>query len=336
MSNLEQELRDKIKSARKDQYEEEDKAADLSDLSAEPVEPVEAAEPAEPVESIPEETKEPEAEPELEDDLEELDTKSDEFKKLAPDAKKFYHMRKDAKEKSKELQEMKERLARMEGAQQAQQAIQQPPAEEKAPVEEIPDKDLDPDAYLDYHLRKKDKEIEDIKQRFDNFENQAAASSSEQLYKELESRHAEKDTSYKDAKAYLVQTLHDEIKQAYPAASESQIRQHLKTKEYDLVASLAKAGWNQGAIFGSIKAQAIDKGYKETESKPKADKTKLKRNMEKSASLNDAPSAAADVGFSANQLNKMNIVDIAQLTNDSAKFKKAQIAIKRARIKAMS
>lgn len=319
MADLEQELRDKINEARKEQTEEE---ISKEEPSTEPVE-----------EEYQEEPTEEDSTPEPAEEFEEIDTKSDEFKKLAPDAKKFYHMRKESQEKDKRIQEMAERLARVEGA---QQVIQQQPPEEKAPIEEIPDRDVDPDAYFDYQLKKKDQKIEALEQKFDNFEARTATTEAEQLYKELENQHTEKDSSYKDAKSFLLKTLRDEIKQENPGATESQISQHLKQQEYSLVATLAKSGWSQSAIFGSIKAQAIDKGYIETKETPKSDKTKLKRNMEKSANLNEIPSVSGDTGLSVRQLTKMSMLDMAKLSSNPEKLQKAQMAIKRARIKAMS
>ena len=324
MEDLEQELRDKINNARKEQAEEEiNKEEPSTESVAE-----ESQEESQEEDSTPESEK---IEEEVGEEFEEIDTKSDEFKKLAPDAKKFYYMRKESEEKDKRIQEMAERLARVEGA---QQVIQQQPPEEKA--EEIPDRDEDPDEYYDYQLKKKDQKIEALEQKFDNFEARTVATEDEQLYKELENQHTEKDSSYKDAKSFLFKTLRDEIKQEHPAATENQISQHLKQQEYSLVATLAKSGWSKNAIFNSIKAQAIDKGYVETKETPKPDKTKLKRNMEKSANLNEIPSASGDLGLSVNQLVKMSIVDIAKLTNNPEAFKKAKMAIKRARIKAMA
>ena len=324
MVDLEQELRDKIKNARQEQAEEEDN-------KEEPLpEPVVDAPEEEPQEEEPE-TEPEEVEEALEENFEEIDTKSEEFKKLAPDAKKFYHMRKENSEKDKRIQEMAERLARVEGA---QQVIQQQPLEEKA--EEIPDRDIDPDAYYDYQLKKKDQKIEALEQKFDNFEARATTTEAENLYKELENQHTEKDSSYKDAKSFLLKTLRDEIKQENPGATENQISQHLKQQEYSLVATLAKSGWSQSAIFNSIKAQAIDKGYIETKETPKLDKTKLKRNMEKSANLNEIPSVSGDTGLSVRQLTKMSMLDMAKLSSNPEKLQKAQMAIKRARIKAMS
>lgn len=334
MADLEQELRDKINNARKEQAEEE---ANKEEPSTEPIEDEPQDEPQDEPEDEPSTPKtEPEGlEEEVEEDFEEIDTKSEEFKKLTPeakkDAKKFYHMRQENIAKDKRIQEMAERLARVEGA---QQVIQQQPLEEK--TEEIPDRDVDPDAYYDYQLKQKDQKIEALEKKFDNFEARTVTTEAEQLYKELENQHTEKDSSYKDAKSFLLKTLRDEIKQENPAATESQISQHLKQQEYSLVATLAKSGWSQSAIFNSIKAQAIDKGYVETKEIPKLDKTKLKRNMEKSANLNEIPNASGELGINAKQLVKMNIVDVAKLTNDPEALKKAKMAIKRARIKAMS
>lgn len=324
MADLEQELREEIKNKRKEQAEEENNkeepSADNEELQEEPQE-----------DSTPE-TEPDKIEEEVDEEFEEVDTKSEEFKKLAPDAKKFYHMRKENNAKDKRIQEMAERLARVEGA---QQVIQQP-LEEKAPIEEIPDKDVDPDAYYDYQLKKEQGKREALEKRFDNFAARTTATEAEQLYKELENQHTEKDTSYKDAKSFLLKALHDEIKQENPAATESQISQHLKQQEYSLVATLASAGLSKNAIFNSIKAHAVDKGYVETKETPKTDKTKLKRNMEKSANLNEIPSASGDVGLTANQISKMSNLELANVSSDPEKLKKVNMAIKRARIKAMS
>lgn len=334
MSSLEEDLKDKIKTARKEQYKQEDKEF-AENEDKEEIADIPAKEDVVTEDEVVEDEQDVAVEQKADDsdDFEEMDTKGEEFKELAPDAKKFYHMRKEAKEKEKEMQLLRERLARIEGAQSVQQ---KPAAEAEAEVEDIPDRVLEPEAYLDYELQKKDKRIQEMEDRFSNYEQKTTFSESEKLYQNLEDKYTVKDPSYKDAKAYLVETLGNEIRQTHPAATQAEISKHLKDQEYILVSNLAKAGWSENAIFNSIKAQAYDKGFKDAPTKSKADKTKLRRNMDRSANLNDAPSAAADLGFSGGQLNKLGIVGIAQLTNDPVKMEKAQIAVRRARIKAMA
>lgn len=267
---------------------------------------------------------------EYEEDLkEETDEDLEKVKEEKGDqaAKKFAQMRKENKEKEQQLQEMRERLARLEGMQQAQSPQQQ----KKEEIEPEPDKEEDIDAWYDYKLRQKDKEIDDIKKRFDAMEAQDNISKAERVYKDLESGHIEKDPSYKDAKAYLVDNMSKKIKQQYPLATDAQVMQEVKRQEYELVSALANKGFGEDFIFDVIKTQAVKEGFKESQ---KRDKTKLKRNMEKSVSLNDAPAASEGGGLTDKQIMRMSNEELAQASNDPKRAKQIRDVMTRARMRA--
>ena len=307
--DLEQELREKLKQAR------EQSVTDMENEAKEEI-----------VEDESTEEKQEDIEEDAEDE-DNIDTDSKEYKELKPAEKKFAHMRKEAKERDVLINSLNERLARMEGRQEATVAPQ------KEEVVEIPDRDLDPDAHLDYVLAEKDKRIKTLSDKIDSVLARSDMSEAEQLYKNLEDEYSQEDTSYQDAKAYLHKVQVAELKSSHPTATNTAINKHLKDQEYILVSNLAKAGLDQNTIFNTIKGQAISKGFQETTPTIR-DKTKLKKNMRKSASLNDAPEASGDVGFSPTQMAGMKPMDFHKLVGNPKEMQKAAKALKAARIKA--
>lgn len=324
MSDLELELKEKIKQARAEQ--EESLQSEIGDIE-EPIEEVQE----EVVEEVEEEQPEndiDEPEEEEEDDLE-----LDEEQEKNPKAKNaFQKMRQEIKERDAAIDEMRRELARLQGMQEAMLK----PQEEAPQVEQIPDKDLEPEEYFEYQLKQRDKQIEELAGKFDAITQQTATSQAEAAYINLESDYTKKDASYNEAKAYYVNERARQLKSQYPTATDEQIKQEVKFEEYKLVESLAKAGFQPDDIFTTIKAKAINMGYKENLPPPKRDNKKLKHNMSKSASLNDAPSANGEMGFSESQLKRMskNFSEVGKLAKSKGDMKKAHDALRIARLKA--
>ena len=318
--SLEEELREKIKQAREEQsaLESTEEVATVEDEPVQEEEEVKEVEDVNDVDDTPVEKEEV-----AEEEVEDADLKS-----TKPDAKKFAHMRKEAKERARENQELRERLARLEGAQEARTQPEAPVV-----VEEIPDRELDPEAYIDYIVNNSNKKIEALSTKIELSTEQAASVQREQLYKDLENKYSETDPGYKEAKSYLMKAQASELMDAHPNATDAEIKQELKRREYTLVQNLAQAGSGVDEIFGTLKAQALAKGYREITTKK--DNTKLKRNIKKSASLNDAPSGDAQFGYSESQLARMKPRDFHKLANDPKNLKKAETALRAARIKAM-
>ena len=316
MSDLEKELKEKIRQAREAQLSEE---PPVEEEVEEDVDDLEESEEVEP------------------DEIEEVEEEADEIEEEEPKSKKaknaFQRMRQELKERDDAINEMRREMARLQGAQEAMLK----PKEEPAPVEEIPDRDLEPEAYNDYQLKLRDKRIEELSAQFDTINRTAAVSKAESTYIGLENDYISKDPSYKDAKSFYISERTRALKEQYPAASDADIAQEVKGEEYRIVESLAKAGLSTDAIFNTIKAQSIALGFKDVPA-AKRDNKKLKHNMSKSASLNDAPTASGDIGFSESQLRRMgsSFSEIAKLAGDKGSMKKAHDALRRARLKAMS
>jgi len=323
MSDLEIELKEKIKQARAEQ--EESLQSEVGDIK----EPVEE-EQKEVVEEVAEEEPEnniDEQEEEVEDNLE----LNDEQEKDPKAKNAFQKMRQELKERDTVIEEMRREMARIQGMQEAMLK----PQEEAQQVEEIPDKDLEPEEWFDYQLKQRDKKIAELSGKFDIINKQTATSQAEATYINLESDFTKKDSSYTDAKSYYVNERTRQLKEQYPAATDEQIKQEVKHEEYRLVESLAKAGFQPDDIFTAIKAKAQSMGYKDNIPTPKRDNKKLKHNMSKSASLNDAPSANGEIGFSENQLKRMgkNFSEVSKLAKSKSDMKKAHDALRIARLK---
>jgi hypothetical protein len=307
MSDLEKELREKIKAERA-KIAESDGSQELEDEVEQQAEGTEDAEDAEDVEDV-----------ELDDE-----------KAKNPKAKNaFQKMRNELKKRDEEYNQIKIELARVQGVQEAMQK----PQEQKVEAEKIPDKDYEPEEWYEYQLKQRDKKIEAIENQFKSINEQATVSYAERVYQDLESKYIELDPSYTDAKKYYKSERMRALRLQYPTATDQQIQQEVKGEEYKIVSSLAQTGLDSNAIFNVIKGQAVAMGYKDLPT-AKKDNNNLKRNMAKSASLNDAPSANGDIGFSQNQMARMGVVDIAKLHDNPKELKKAIKALAIARMKA--
>lgn len=328
--DLEQELKEKIKKAREEATEQEEPVAEES-AKEEPVVEEEIKEPQDdnPVdEKLEEKLEEEFEEEEIEEELE-IEPDSEEYKKLDSKGKKFAHMRKEAKEKERKIQELAERLARIEGA----QSVKSEPVVQEVKEEVIPDKDLEPEEWMDYQLKKRDEQIEKLSSKIEANTEQSSQQKAEIVYRGLESDYAEKDTTYMDAKKFLIAKNSQEIKEQYPNATQAQIDAHIKVEEYKLVKTMSKGGLNSDMIFKVIKNMAVDGGYTEIVPK-KRDKAKLKENIRKSANLNDVPGSNEDIGFSESKMARMKSADFHKLAHNPKDMKKAMKALKAARIKA--
>lgn len=325
--DLEEELRNKIKEAREEAaVEQEPKDNDV---------PVEEAESKEEVKQevveVVEDPEEQVAEDGTEEELSDIQPDTEEYEKLDSKGKKFAHMRKEAKEKDQKLQAMAERLARLEGAQSVQQE-KLTPAEEK---EEVPDKEFQPEAWMDYQLKKQDDKYNNLAKRFDENAQQTAQQKDEILYKNLERDYSDTDSSYMEARSYYKAKNAEKYREQYPAASTADIDLMVKTEEYKLVQGMSASGVSTDLIFNTLKGQALAMGFKDVPV-VKQDKTKLKKNIRKSASLNDAPSAGEDLGFSESQMSRMKSADFHKLASNPKEMKKAKAALMAARIRAFA
>jgi len=222
---------------------------------------------------------------------------------------KFRHKLKAEKEtreqRERENQELREKIARLEG--QAN-ATTQP----EAIKEEIPDQEYEPEKYAIYQNSK-------LEQRVKEMEAAQKRVAAERQWDSMESEHVRLNPDYNNAKLFLLKHHADQIKTKYPYATDTQIAQVLKQGEYEEVAKAANMGWMPTEYF---EIMAIRAGYKPDNKAAEAPKKKpnikaIKKNAKKNASLIGGSSAGeTGDGRTADQLLAMSIQDIEKFGKD--------------------
>lgn len=322
----EEELRNKIAEAQERMLQEHEGSDDQQPLEKEADQQPDQSEQEESQESEESETNEEKSEIENDLDKEESDK--------TPQGKAFAALRREAKEAQQREQELRERLARLEGAQDAGKQEKQEEAKE-----EIPDKDVDPDAYYEYKLNQMEKRNSELEKKINGFSEMTEAQKAEKAYQDMEKSYTEKkDPNYSKAKEFLYKDMKRELSEKHPNVSESKINQAIKEQEYKIVSSLANAGLSENEIFMTLKGYALERGFKPEESsqEQKAESRKnLKRNVEKGASLNNVPSSGKSKGITERQLGDMKHSDFQKAVGDPAQHRNLQDAIDAARLKAL-
>lgn len=273
------------------------------------VDPVPDTEETEEVEES-EEEQEVETEDSEEDDTENEDGDESEEDE-APEEEnltgaKFRHKLKAEKEAretlQREAQELKERLAHLEGKAEAQIPQAAPQAEE------IPDREYEPEKYAIWRAEKLEEKMKVI-------EASQAQSNAERQWEVMQSDHSRGNPTYTDAKKFLLDQETTKIRQVYPGATDAQISQHLKEQEYLEVSKAAQAGMDplQHIEFLAYKSGFRPEAAKKEVGAPKkkSNIAKIKKNAKKNVSLIGG-SGAAESGnkLSADQLLAMSLKDI--------------------------
>jgi len=252
---------------------------------------------------------------ELEEDDEEDDDDDDEEnveeeKEEELTGAKFRHKlkaEKAAREKIQmEAQELRERLARLEGRAEATESKQE------VKEAEIPDQEYEPERYAIWKAEQLEKKLQIIEQ-------EQSRSNAERQWEKMQADYAKKSPTYNDAKQFLIDNEVKKIKEVYPYASDDQIAQHIKEQEYITAGNAAKAGIMPTEHIEFLAFQA---GYRPSEKKEetiskKSNIQKIKKNAKKNASLIGA-SSATDKGDarSAEQLAAMSLEEITKFGRD--------------------
>jgi len=220
-----------------------------------------------------EELEEPE---DLEEEQEEIDVDDEPEEELdtsSKDGKAFARLRKEKKEKEREAQELRERLARFEGAQSERDAQAQQAAQPVEKVEPEPDYEMDPEAHLKWRS-------DNLERKINEFERKQARVEGERAWERMEESYANSadGKNYLDAKNFLVQHEKERIKSLHPSASEAQIAEHIRAEELKIVAATAAV---KDDPLSKIEFLAYKAGFRPGENQEEAPQAPKKRNMKK-------------------------------------------------------
>jgi hypothetical protein len=231
------------------------------------------------------------------------------------EGKAWAKMRHSLKERDTELAQMREKLAKIEGFQQAQ-AEQQKKALE--PVEEVPDKDLDPDGYNEWKVGNLEKQLAEMQNSTKETNEQLAAQLQNQNQirgiEKLEGIYAEDnpDSNYKAAKKFVKQRETEMLKMQHPNATQAQIDAHLQQAEINLFENSLATGGN-----GADKIMQMAKlyGFEGKQSKAKSNLGNVAKNRKKNASLLGGSAAAKGDGVTADQILNKSVNELMNLTD---------------------
>lgn len=275
-----------------------------------------------------------EAEPELpqEEEASQADKEGEEEEEeedladgAAPKEKKAWaKMRKTLKEEktrndelARQLQEMRERQARLEGMQQAAPQKQQEQRQEDAE----PDRDLDPDDWRDWKIRQQDKQIQQIIGTTQQASEAVRVQNELRGLEILEQRYAAQDAEYQNKISFLKKIEGDKLRLLQPNITDEQIEAAI-ARDKLIIAKHAyeKLGRNPAEIFA---AMAEKQGYTAQQKSPpkkRLDVETINKNMRKNASVIGGTSAApAGDEISPHELLSMSIEKMARIPEERLK-----------------
>lgn len=264
------------------------------------------------------EIKDPPKEEEIkEDDPELLDPKK---------GKAWAHMRHQQKSLQEQLdkerqekQELKERMARLEGANEARVS----PKIDTQQEDKEPDPVYDETNWLKWKARQDDKKINNLTSKVDEINKYSAIQEAKKELTDLENDYKTKNniTDYDARLSFIRDREAKLIKNEYPNATDAQIKYHLDN-QYLLLASKAASAKRNPAEFFVKMADAH--GYQKAESKPDPKRDvpidKINHNMKRNASLIGSSNAAKTGGKTADQLVGETLRDIMRGDGDLEKI----------------
>lgn len=272
---------------------------------------------------VEEDTKEPaetlEQEQEQEDEEEERPTDGAGWKRLREKKKaaaaEAERQRELAEKRDKENQELRERLARLEGREEARVA---PKVDVDTDPE--PDQDIDPDAHIRWQLRQTQKDLAEVKKKAEEAAANSVAEATRRGLTMVENEFVKSNNldDYQAAIDHIKAVETNLIKLRYPNATDAQINSHLEAERLKIAQEVYGKGQNPADHFYKM-AQAI--GYKKApkDGKKIDDRPNIKalnKNMEKNSSLIGSSSAEKNGGVSSEKLVQMSIADL--LNNEKA------------------
>lgn len=271
-----------------------------------------------PEEEVKEEVKEVEA-PEVEDPEEEIEKEVDEdederptdpqgWKRLREKKKaakaEAEEQKKRAEEALKREQELRERLARLEGREEARAK----PEVKEVDTDPEPDADLDPDLHVKWQLRQTNKRLEAAEKKAAQAEQFAQVEGMRRGVQMLEKEYVKvnKLDDYEDAIEHIKNVNRNLIKLEYPNATDAQIDSHLEAERLKKASESYAKGVNPAEHFYKM-AQTLgyQKAKKAINDKPNIES--LNRNMPKNANLMGASNVEATGGVPTDKVVKMSV-----------------------------
>lgn len=261
---------------------------------------------------------EAQAEPDAEEEEAPEEKEEEEDSEPPKDNQGWSDMRREKDALQKEKQELAERVARLEGAMSAGQN----PQGEVAPVDAEPDRDLNPDEWTQWKIEKLEEREQQNQNTLETMRHQEAANQQYAAARAeltaVESKFAEGNKAYPEAKEFLRNSYIQELKIQAPNASDLDIRNHLDQKEIQYAAQVAYAGGDPADTFLQIaKARGFNENLTKATPKNSADSLqKLKSNKRKSASLNGASATSATAEPSSQDLVDMTLMEMSKYTTE--------------------
>ena len=219
-------------------------------------------------------------------------------------------------EMRRENSELRERMARMEGANEVR-SKQETAAKE--PTDEEPDYDLDPDDWHKWDSRQKSKEISELTDRVSAQDEKMALTAFNNEWDKQSSAAETTDDFYRGARKHILDARVNQIKASNPALSDTQVNQQIKQEEYNFALQITQAGINP---ISFIKTKAIEGGYvhtqeaKESEPKNKGNPKKIANNKRKGKSLIGDSAASDKQKIDSDALATMSLQDKLNMSED--------------------
>ncbi len=217
----------------------------------------------------------------------------------------------------KESQELRERLARLEGREEARIK----PEVKEADADPEPDADLDPDLHVRWQLRQTNKRIEAAEKRAAIAEELAKVEGTRRGLQMVEKDYVKtnKLDDYEDAIDHIKTVNRNLIKLEYPQATDAQIDSHLEAERIKKASESYQKGVNPAEYFYKM-AQTL--GYQKprkdgkVDTKPNIDA--LNRNMGKNANLMGASNVDNTNGVPVDKVVKMSIEQLLTKEGEAA------------------
>lgn len=144
--------------------------------------------------------------------------------------KEFRKIRAKAKQAEEDAKQAKDQLLQYFQQMQQQQmaAAQQQPLQQQTVEEEVPDPELDPDAYVQWKLKRQEQELEYLRQANAAQQQSTYIQQAKQHLSAIESEYSKKAADYAEVKQHGIAKLMNNYRLTNPNVPEYQIRQHIE------------------------------------------------------------------------------------------------------------
>lgn len=241
-----------------------------------------------------------------------------------PDTKKrnsaWGRMRAEQKElreqlmaEAKEKQELRERLARLEGR---TDAMAKPEVKDNADNE--PDKDMYPEDHLAWKQRQFEKRLSEFEQKTSRFEQDVQVQRAQQAVETIENnfKSSNPNEDYDGAAKFLIEKEVAIKRLMNPSLTEEQARGQLQFEKLQLFAKLHAEGKNPAQIImETAKIQGYTPNAKQVQAKPKIDLQRVADNQRRASNLIGGSAVSPNNGskLSAEQVLGLSMMEQAKL-----------------------